>query len=136
SIVGDDRNCNGIENDTCECIAGQGNGPCSGDANNSRCDAQGQCVPCRADADCSLVSEGRTRCISGQCVVPIIPARLVGTATVDPPRASLAGQDLIIYVDDSISGAVLTVTFTANATNSTNIVAEINAVSAGRVIAS
>jgi hypothetical protein len=55
---------------------------------------------------------------------------------VDPPRAPLAGLTLIIYVDDSISGVVLTVTFTAAATNSATIVNEINAVTAGRVIAS
>lgn len=134
--IGDDANCNGTENDACECIAGRGNGPCSADPNNSRCSNQGRCVPCQTDADCSLVTGDRTRCDSGECIIPIIPARLVGTTTVDPPRAPLAGEQLIIYVDDSISGAVLTVTFTASATNAAAIVSEINAVTAGRVIAS
>jgi hypothetical protein len=67
SVEGDDANCNGAENDRCECVVGQGNGPCSNDPNNSRCNGQGQCVPCQADADCSLVGGGRRSCGGGQC---------------------------------------------------------------------
>lgn len=67
SVEGDDANCNAIANDGCECIAGDGNGPCRNDPSASRCNAQGQCVPCQVDSDCSLVAGGRTSCGSGQC---------------------------------------------------------------------
>jgi hypothetical protein len=67
---GDDSDCNGTPNGGCQCIAGGGNGPCSGDANNSRCSPQGTCAPCQADADCLLVSGGRTVCSAGRCVAP------------------------------------------------------------------
>lgn len=69
-----DNDCNGQPDNTvdnvCQCVPGQGNGPCSDDPNNSRCNGQGQCVPCQVDADCSLVSGGRTSCDGGQCVGP------------------------------------------------------------------
>lgn len=68
TVAGDDADCNGTPNSGCQCIAGQGNAPCSGDANNSRCNAQGACVPCQANADCSLVSGGRIFCQAGSCV--------------------------------------------------------------------
>jgi len=68
----EDNDCDGEPDNTldnvCECSPGQGNGPCSGDAGNSRCNDQGQCVPCQSDADCSLVGGGRTTCGSGLCV--------------------------------------------------------------------
>jgi hypothetical protein len=63
----DGRPDNKIDN-VCECIPGQGNAPCSVDANNSRCDGQGQCVACQANADCSLVSGGRNSCDGGRCI--------------------------------------------------------------------
>jgi hypothetical protein len=65
---GDDSDCNGMPNGGCQCIAGGGNAPCSGDANNSRCSPQGTCAPCQANADCSLVSGGRSSCSAGRCV--------------------------------------------------------------------
>lgn len=68
---GDDANCDGIRNGGCACIAGQGNAPCAGDPRASRCNAQGQCVPCQSNADCSLVSGGRTACNAGVCIAPV-----------------------------------------------------------------
>jgi len=67
---GDDADCNGTANSGCQCVAGQSNAPCSGDANNSRCSPQGTCAPCQANADCSLVSGGRSVCSAGSCVTP------------------------------------------------------------------
>jgi hypothetical protein len=67
TVLGDDSDCSGTANSGCQCIAGRGNAPCSGDANNSRCSAQGTCAPCQADADCSLVSGGRSLCNGGRC---------------------------------------------------------------------
>lgn len=68
TVPNDDSNCDGFPNAGCACIAGQGNAPCSGDAANSRCNAQGQCGPCQTNADCSLLSGGRTLCAAGQCI--------------------------------------------------------------------
>lgn len=70
TVFGDDSNCDGILNGGCQCVAGRGNQPCAGDPNNSRCDAQGRCVPCQGNADCSLVSGGRNLCIQGVCSAP------------------------------------------------------------------
>jgi len=70
SVPGDDADCNGAPNTGCQCIAGQGNAPCSGDPNNARCNAQGQCAPCQGNADCSLVAGGRNLCVSGVCTAP------------------------------------------------------------------
>lgn len=67
SIEGDDADCNGVPNGGCECIAGQGNALCSSDPSNSRCNAQGQCVPCQTNVDCALVSGGRNLCTAGVC---------------------------------------------------------------------
>jgi cysteine-rich repeat protein len=67
---GDDSDCNGTPNSGCQCIAGQGNAPCAGDPNNSRCNAQGACAPCQSNADCSLVSGGRNLCTAGVCSAP------------------------------------------------------------------
>lgn len=67
TVLGDDSDCSGTANSGCQCIAGRGNAPCSGDANNSRCSAQGTCAPCQADIDCSLVSGGRALCNGGRC---------------------------------------------------------------------
>lgn len=71
TTLGDDANCNGEENDDCECIAGQGNGPCSATPDTARCSAQGQCVPCQTNADCSLISGGRNSCQGGRCTLPL-----------------------------------------------------------------
>jgi len=65
--AGDDSDCSGTPNNGCQCIAGQGNAPCSSDANASRCDASGACVSCQVNADCSLISGGRTFCDAGRC---------------------------------------------------------------------
>jgi hypothetical protein len=71
-----DNDCDGRPDNTidnvCECIPGAGNGPCSDDPNNSRCNNQGQCVPCQSSADCSLVSGGRNSCEDGVCVEPLL----------------------------------------------------------------
>src|SRR5690606_36004732 len=59
----EDNDCDGrpdnIIDAFCQCVPGQGNGPCSGNANNARCGAAGRCEPCLSDIDCSLVSGGR-----------------------------------------------------------------------------
>ena len=81
TAAGDDSDCNGTRNGGCQCIAGGGNAPCSGDANNSRCTAQGTCAPCQVNADCSLVSAGRSVCNAGACVAPA-PASTVPVVTV------------------------------------------------------
>jgi cysteine-rich repeat protein len=67
TTFGDDADCNGTPNSGCQCVAGRGNQPCSSDPNNSRCNAQGVCAPCQTNADCSLVSGGRTLCNAGAC---------------------------------------------------------------------
>jgi hypothetical protein len=71
-----DNDCDGRPDNTidnvCECVPGQGNAPCSADANNSRCDGQGQCVACQTNGDCSLVSGGRNSCDGGRCVVNLL----------------------------------------------------------------
>lgn len=69
-----DNDCDGLADNTidpiCQCIPGQGNGPCSADPGNSRCTAQGNCAPCQSDNDCSLVSGGRNLCRAGVCTAP------------------------------------------------------------------
>jgi hypothetical protein len=77
--AGTDADCDGTVE--CDCIVGQGNGPCSGDPNNSRCNGQGQCVPCQTNADCSLVSGGRNRCEGGRCA----PAQPFDCSDPSPP---------------------------------------------------
>lgn len=67
SIANDDSDCSGAPNTGCQCIVGQGNGPCSADANASRCNSQGVCAPCEVNADCALISGGRTFCDNGRC---------------------------------------------------------------------
>jgi Cys-rich repeat protein len=67
TVLGDDSNCDGVPNGGCACVAGQGNGPCAGNPAASRCDATGACVPCAANADCSLVG-GLSVCNAGVCV--------------------------------------------------------------------
>jgi hypothetical protein len=80
-----DNDCDGRPDNTidgvCQCIPGQGNGPCSGDPNNSRCGDEGRCEPCESNADCSLVSGGRSVCDTGRCIqgdtqAPSIPSFL------------------------------------------------------------
>jgi hypothetical protein len=56
----------------CQCVPGQGNGPCSGSPNTARCGAAGRCEPCLSDVDCSLVSGGRVSCDDGRCIVPLL----------------------------------------------------------------
>lgn len=70
TTFGDDADCNGTPNSGCQCVAGRGNQPCSGNPNNSRCNSQGQCAPCQSNADCSLVSGGRNLCTAGVCAAP------------------------------------------------------------------
>jgi Cys-rich repeat protein len=67
TVAGDDSNCDGVPNGGCACVAGQGNAPCAGNPAAARCDATGACVPCAANADCSLVS-GLPVCNAGVCV--------------------------------------------------------------------
>lgn len=68
----EDNDCDGLPDDTldgdaCQCVPGNGQA-CAGNAGRSRCNAQGQCVPCLQDEDCLLVSGGRSSCASGQCI--------------------------------------------------------------------
>lgn len=81
TVLDDDSDCDSLPNDGCECIAGQGNGPCSDDPSNARCNAQGQCAPCQGNVDCSLVSGGRNLCVAGVCTAP-----RCGDGTVQPER--------------------------------------------------
>lgn len=81
-------------------------------------------------------AQGSVLCDDGKCAAPVRPARLVGTATPNPPRVSLAGEQLEIYVDDSAGAVLRTVTFTAAATTAAAIVREINAVMGDRLVAS
>lgn len=71
-----DNDCDGRPDNTidnvCQCIPGQGNGPCSGDPNNSRCNGQGRCVPCQSNLDCSLSVPGGM-CLNGVCRPPSLP---------------------------------------------------------------
>jgi hypothetical protein len=73
-----DNDCDGRPDNTidnvCECSPGGGNGPCSGDPNNARCNGQGQCVPCQSNTDCQLVANGRNTCDAGSCVAPPLVA--------------------------------------------------------------
>lgn len=64
----------------------------------------------------------------------LTPARLVGTKSVEPFPGPLA-DPLIIYVDDSISGAVLTVPLEST-TSSAGIIDAVNVITSGRVVAS
>lgn len=77
TVFGDDADCDGSANGGCQCVAGRGNAPCSGDANNSRCNALGACSPCQANEDCSLVAAGRTLCDAGRCVISRCGDRVV-----------------------------------------------------------
>lgn len=68
--LGDDSDCDGVANGTCDCIAGQGNAQCSQDPAAPVCNGLGQCVACQADGDCALVSGGRNSCQRGLCSLP------------------------------------------------------------------
>jgi cysteine-rich repeat protein len=70
TVPNDDADCNGLPNTGCQCVAGQGNAPCSGDPSNSRCNSQGVCAPCQNNGDCLLISGGRNLCVGGVCVAP------------------------------------------------------------------
>jgi hypothetical protein len=70
AVRGDDANCDGVANGSCQCIAGQGNASCSQNPNASVCSSQGQCVPCQQPGDCSLVSGGRSFCQPGKMRSP------------------------------------------------------------------
>jgi len=65
-----DNDCDGLPDDTldglCECVPGD-NRACASDARSSRCNSQGRCAACLDDADCRLVSGGRSSCADGQC---------------------------------------------------------------------
>lgn len=71
-----DNDCDGRPDNTidgfCQCIPGQGNGPCSGDPENARCDEQGQCRPCQTNGDCSFAVPGGA-CQTGVCQAPTLP---------------------------------------------------------------
>lgn len=71
-----DNDCDGRPDNTidnfCQCIPGQGNAPCSGNANFARCGGSGRCEPCQVDADCALVSGERSSCDDGSCVQPLL----------------------------------------------------------------
>jgi hypothetical protein len=95
TVPGDDSNCDGTRNGGCECTPGQGNGPCSDTPNTARCNAQGRCVACQADADCSLVGGGRTLCNEGRCVAPPFTC-------ADPPPLLSARPILINSFGDNL----------------------------------
>jgi hypothetical protein len=80
--AGDDSNCDGVPNGGCACVAGQGNQPCAANPAASRCDEQGACVPCLADADCALVA-GCGTCANGLCIAPVVAD--AGTAPAPEP---------------------------------------------------
>ena len=125
-----DNDCDGRPDNTidnvCQCIPGQGNGPCSDDPNNARCNDQGQCVRCESNADCSLVSGGRSVCDGGRCVqgdtqAPSIPSFLptvdvLGTGSVllswakaednQTPQGSLEYAIFHAFEISSMAGAV------------------------------
>jgi hypothetical protein len=95
TVRGDDANCDGIPNGSCQCIAGQGNAPCSQNPNASLCNSQGQCVPCQQSSDCSLVSGGRTFCDRGTCV-----AQLANGEACSSNQQCASGQCVLHYRDD------------------------------------
>jgi hypothetical protein len=74
TVLGDDSNCDGLPNGGCQCVAGQGNAPCSGTPAASRCGPLGTCLACQVDADCSLVAGGRSKCNAGLCVACVADA--------------------------------------------------------------
>jgi len=92
-----DNDCDGEPDNTidnvCECNPGQGNGACSDDPSNSRCNGQGQCVPCQTDADCSLVSGGRSQCGGGECFASeaIVGWRIRGDSPTLPATTGVPG---------------------------------------------
>jgi len=94
AALGDDANCNGLENEGCACVVAEGNVGCT-DPAASVCSA-GACVPCRANADCALIT-GRLRCSSGLCVGCIADTDCTGgticgaTQTCQPPPVGAGG---------------------------------------------
>lgn len=100
----DDNDCDGQPDNTldsvCQCIPGQGNGPCSGDPDNARCDGSGRCAPCQDDADCSEVPEGKNSCVTGRCVQSLLGA---GETCVDHPDCE-SGVCLGWYLDRDQDG--------------------------------
>lgn len=86
TVLGDDSNCDGVTNGGCGCLASRGNQLCV-DPAASRCEVPGVCVPCRADADCSLIA-GRGVCDQGRCVeCTPASARACSAAEVCDPAA-------------------------------------------------
>lgn len=71
-----DNDCDGRPDNTidnvCQCIPGQGNGPCNDDPNNPRCNGQGRCVPCQTNEDCSLVAGDLKICDNSKCVPDVL----------------------------------------------------------------
>jgi hypothetical protein len=70
-----DNDCDGLPDNTldgdgCECVPGDDQA-CAGNAARSRCSSQGECVPCLLDAQCALVSGGRSSCVDGQCIARV-----------------------------------------------------------------
>jgi hypothetical protein len=69
-----DNDCDGRPDDTvdstCQCNPGQGNASCRQDSTASLCNSRGQCVACQQNADCALVTGGRSFCDRGSCIVP------------------------------------------------------------------
>jgi hypothetical protein len=76
--AGIDSDCDGsIE---CDCFVGQGNGACSDTPNTSRCNTQGQCVPCTSNDECAGVSGRRNTCVLGECVLKPTPSQCMSSA--------------------------------------------------------
>jgi len=95
SARGDDANCDGVPNGSCQCISGQGNAACSQNPNASLCNFQGQCVPCQQNADCSLVGGGRSFCDQGRCI-----ALLANGQPCSADRECSSGLCVLHYQDD------------------------------------
>lgn len=91
-----DNDCDGAPDNTidnvCQCNPAEGNELCN-DPNNSRCNAQGQCVPCQVDSDCSLIVGGPDLCGSGQCFASeaILGWQIRGDSVTLPATSGVPG---------------------------------------------
>lgn len=103
-----DNDCDGEPDDSidgiCECVPGQGNGPCSNDPSNARCNGQGACVPCQTDGDCSLVAGGLSLCSEGECVSPAEP--FVCGEDSPPPAPLPSARSVEGVAPDSTGGTI------------------------------